>query len=77
MHKPGQPLRLFVRGFLRDHLGFSKIVAHHLADLFMSRWGSAKQDGTEKRYAEELDDKHTLAATFDRKNIEMTDRVLG
>lgn len=74
---PGTPLRQFVRGFLRDHLGFSKIVAHTMADLFMARWKTAKEDGTAKRYAEEMEDKHTLAATFDREAIEMTDDAMG
>jgi len=75
--EPGRPLRQFVRGFLRDHLGTSKIVAHLLADLFMKRWDTAKTDGTARRYAEEMDDKHTLAATFDREAAEATDKMLG
>lgn len=75
--EPGTPLRQFVRGFLRDHLGMSKIVAHTLADLFMKRWRTARKDGTAKRYAEEMDDGHTLAATFDRLQAEAVDARLG
>jgi hypothetical protein len=71
---PGDPLRLFVRGFLRDHLGFSKIAAHHMADLFMKRW-LANNEATQRRYARE--DRHTLVATFDREAVEGADKMTG
>lgn len=71
------PLQTFVRGFLRDHLGYSKILAHQTSELFMERWSTAKQDGTMKRYEEQMDDVHTLARIFDTKAIANTDSVLG
>lgn len=72
--KPGELLRLFVRGFLRDHMGMSKIAAHMMADLFMKRW-LARDEATRARYARE--DKHTLAATLDRDTIQKADAALG
>lgn len=68
----GQPLRLFVRGFLRDHFGLSKIMADSAAEIFMQRW-VARDPETEKRYTHE--DNHTLAAAFDRRSLAEADRM--
>ena len=70
---PGEPLRLFVRGFLRDHLGFSKILADHAADVFMERWANRKEYAD--RYA--VEDIHTLAAKFDRDRTAVTSKLTG
>jgi hypothetical protein len=61
----GLPLRTFVRGFLRDHLGMSKIASHLMADLFMERWAKRKATETDVRYLDQ-DDIHTLEATWHR-----------
>lgn len=71
-HEPGLPLRQFIRGFLRDHMGLSKIMAHAAADIFMKRWDK-KDPATIKRYSQE--DVHTREAIFDRKSIEKADEV--
>lgn len=70
----GLPLRQFVRGFLRDHMGMSKIAAHLMADLFMDRWGKRDAERT-ARYARE--DQHTLAATFTRQAVTEVDKAAG
>lgn len=74
IQKPGEPLRLFVRGFLRDHLGLSKIMADSASYIFMDRW-RARDEATVKRYNRE--DVHTLEAAFNRRTLADTDRVLG
>ena len=79
MSKPieiGLPLRNFVRGFLRDHLGMSKIAAHMMADLFMERWVNRKHTQTDVRYADQ-DDLHTLQKTWDRLAREAVEARLG
>lgn len=68
----GQSLRLFVRGFLRDHFGLSKIMADSAAEVFMQRW-VARDPETLKRY--EHEDNHTLAAAFDRRSLAEADRM--
>jgi len=77
MSKPtAEPLRLFVRGFLRDHLGLSQIMADAASAVFIKRW-LARDTTTEQRYQRE--DAHTLAAAFDRRVLadsqpQLTDR---
>lgn len=73
-HEPGLPLRQFIRGFLRDHMGLSTIMANAAADIFMKRW--LKNDpATTKRYAQE--DVHTREAIFDRKSVEAADKAFS
>jgi hypothetical protein len=75
MTKPAaEPLRLFLRGFLRDHLGYSTIVADSMSVIFIKRW-LARDQTTVDRYNRE--DVHTLEAAFDRRAMAEADRMSG